>query len=80
MKYHAAILHGVIVELEPQLGYGFVRADDGKQVYFQKDSLVSGDWNALEIGTRLRFREQDGENGHLQLMYLPALSGLISAY
>lgn len=40
-----------------------MRADDGKEVYFQKGSLVSGDWNALEIGTRLRFREQDGENG-----------------
>jgi cold shock CspA family protein len=63
VKHHAAILHGAIVELEPQLGYGFVRADDGKEVYFQKDSLVSGDWDALEIGTRLRFREQDGEKG-----------------
>jgi cold shock CspA family protein len=63
VKHHPAILHGAIAELEPELGYGFVRADDGREVYFQKDSLVSGAWADLGVGARLRFRAQDGEKG-----------------
>jgi cold shock CspA family protein/ribosome-associated translation inhibitor RaiA len=63
VKHHAEVLHGEIVEIEPELGYGFVRADNGREVYFQKDGLVSGDWDRLERGGRLRFREIEGEKG-----------------
>ena len=42
VKHHPSILHGVIVELESELGYGFLRADDGQEVYTQKDGLVTG--------------------------------------
>ncbi len=72
VKHHPVILHGEIVELEPELGYGFVRADDGREVYFQKDGLVTGDWSRLELGARLRFREQDGEKGPIAVDVAPA--------
>lgn len=73
VKHHPAILHGEIVELEPELGYGFVRADDGQEVYFQKDGLVAGEWADLAIGVRLRFREQAGEKGPFAVDVAPAL-------
>jgi cold shock CspA family protein len=63
VKHHAPVLHGEIVEFEPELGHGWLRADDGREVYFQKDSLVSGDWTDLSTGARLRFREREGEKG-----------------
>lgn len=63
VKHHPVLLHGEIVELEPELGYGFARADDGREVYFQKDGLVTGAWESLAVGARLRFREQEGEKG-----------------
>lgn len=72
VKHHPAILHGEIVELEPELGYGFVRADDGREVYFQKDGLVAGTWENLSQGARLRFREQDGEQGPFAVDVAPA--------
>lgn len=72
VKHHAPILHGEIIEIEPALGYGFVRADDGREVYFQKDGLVSGDWAGLANGARLRFREQDGEKGPFAVDIAPA--------
>lgn len=72
VKHHPVILHGEIVELELELGYGFVRADDGREVYFQKDGLVTGDWNDLSLGARLRFREQDGEKGPFAVDVAPA--------
>ena len=72
IKHHPDIVHGEIVEIEPELGYGFVRASDGQEVYFQKDSLVNGDWDGLEVGARLRFREQDGEKGPFAVDVAPA--------
>jgi ribosome-associated translation inhibitor RaiA/cold shock CspA family protein len=63
VKHHPPVLHGEIVEFEPQLGYGWVRADDGRRVYFQRDSLTSDNWGHLDKGTRLRFREREGEKG-----------------
>lgn len=72
IKHHPDILHGEIVELEPELGYGFVRADDGREVYFQKDGLLTGAWDDLEIGARLRFRELDGEKGPFAVDVAPS--------
>jgi cold shock CspA family protein/ribosome-associated translation inhibitor RaiA len=72
VKHHPVLLHGEIVEIEPELGYGFLRADDGREVYFQKDGLVAGDWKGLEVGGRLRFREQDGEKGPFAVDVAPA--------
>lgn len=72
VKHHPAILHGEIVELEPELGYGFLRADDGREFYFQKDGLVTGAWDGLDLGARLRFREEDGEKGPFAVDVAPA--------
>ena len=62
-KHHAPILHGKITLIEPELGYGYVKADDGREVYFQRDSFTKEVWEQLETGKRLRFREQVGEKG-----------------
>lgn len=63
VKHHAPVLHGEITSIEHELGHGWLRADDGREVYFQKDALTQGDWSRLAEGTRLRFREMDGEKG-----------------
>lgn len=63
VKHHPPVLHGEITAIEPELGYGYVRADDGREVYFQRDGLTSDDWDRLGTGTRLRFREMEGEKG-----------------
>ncbi|MDE3237933.1 MAG: HPF/RaiA family ribosome-associated protein [Paracoccaceae bacterium] len=63
VKHHAPVLHGEVVELEPALGYGFLRADDGAEVYFQRDALGDAVWGQLKTGDRLRFRTAEGEKG-----------------
>lgn len=63
VKHHPPELHGEITELEPELGYGWLRADDGREVYFERDSLVSGDWDDLKPGAKMRMRVADGEKG-----------------
>lgn len=63
VKHHPPVLHGTITEFEAELGYGQLRADDGREVYFQRDALNADDWDRLSKGTRLRFREMIGEKG-----------------
>lgn len=63
VKHHPPVLHGEVVDLERELGHGWVRADDGRSVYVQRDSLSAEDWDRLAPGTRLRFREMEGEKG-----------------
>jgi len=71
-KRHDPVLHGVIETFEPELGWGTLRADDGREVYFEKDSLTHGDWEALDRGKRLRFRERQGEKGPFATGVSPA--------
>lgn len=63
VKHHPPELHGEIIELESELGHGWLRADDGREIYFQRDGLVSGDWTGLSRGDRMRFRVEEGEKG-----------------
>ena len=63
VKHHPPVLHGMVTLVEPELGWGQVRADDGREVYFQKDGFTEDVWDRVERGARLRFREMDGEKG-----------------
>ena len=63
VKHHAPVLHGTIAELEPDLGHGWLRGDDGQMVYLQRDSLTANDWDRLKTGVRLRFRAVAGDKG-----------------
>lgn len=63
VKHHPPVLHGEIMLIENYLGHGWLRPDDAREVYFQKDALTLGDWFSLSVGKRLRFREMQGDKG-----------------
>ncbi|MCP4318541.1 MAG: HPF/RaiA family ribosome-associated protein [Hyphomicrobiales bacterium] len=63
VKQHSPILHGHVDRLFQGEGYGFIRADDGSEVYFERDNLTTGDWDKLVIDAKVRFREVIGEKG-----------------
>lgn len=62
-KQHSVLLHGTIDRLFPGEKYGFIKADDGKDVYFEKDNLTKGDWDSIKLDMKVRFRENTGEKG-----------------
>lgn len=65
VKSHAAPLHGKVVRLFPYEGYGFVETPDGLEIYFHKNSVVEGTFDALEVGTEVRLvlAENEGIKG-----------------
>jgi ribosomal subunit interface protein len=62
-KAHDAQPHGLVEKLFDE-GYGFIRAaDDNRQVYFHRNSVLHGDFERLSVGTAVRFSPEDGDNG-----------------
>src|SRR5579885_208435 len=60
-REHPAL--GRVVRIERQLGYGFLEADDGREVYFHRNSVIGGGFDKLEVGARVRFAEEEGDKG-----------------
>lgn len=52
-----------VVRLFKDEGYGFIRSDDGHEIYFHKNSVLNDGWERLEPGTAVQFFEEMGEKG-----------------
>lgn len=63
VKKHESPDHGLISDLVSYEEYGRIQTSDGRDVYFHRNSLVEGDYDALEIGDEVRFAVEEGDNG-----------------
>lgn len=43
--------------------YGFLLSEDGREVYFHRNSVLNGAFDSLRVGLRVRFVEELGEKG-----------------
>lgn len=55
--------HGVVEDVFGDKGYGFIRSDDGRAIYFHRNALVEGGFDSLKPGAEVHFSESEGENG-----------------
>ena len=62
-KIHLKNPHGTVAKLFPDRGYGFIAAEDGREVYFHQNSVLGTRFDKLEVGARVRYAEEDGDNG-----------------
>ena len=70
-KSHPATEHGHIDRLFADEGYGFIRAGDDDDIYFQADSLTNSSWNSLSVDDAVRFKRQTGEKGAFAVHVTP---------
>jgi cold shock CspA family protein len=54
---------GRVVQLFPVDKYGYIEAEDGHEVYFQKSSVLKNDFDRLTVGSMVTFAEEPGEKG-----------------
>ena len=55
---------GQIAQLFPVDGYGYIeREEDGREVYFQKSSVLKNAFDRLTVGSAVSFVEEPGEKG-----------------
>ncbi|GAB1544027.1 HPF/RaiA family ribosome-associated protein [Scytonema sp. NUACC21] len=53
----------IVTKLFRDGGYGFIRALDGQEIYFHRNSVIHDDFDRIEIGTGVRFSMVMGEEG-----------------
>lgn len=54
---------GRVVQLAPIDEYGYIEAEDGREVYFQRSSVLKGAFGRLTVGSAVSFVEEPGEKG-----------------
>ncbi len=73
---------GYVEKINRDEDYGFIRSNDGQQVYFHKNSTLHDEWERLQVGTGVRFVEEEGEKGlqasSLELVDKPGASEMHS--
>ena len=63
IKAHGIPPHGRISELHPEEDYGRIKTSDGRDIYFHRNSVIEADFDDLEMGSEVRFSEEEGELG-----------------
>jgi len=63
VKAHEEQPHGRIIELAPEQDFGRIETEDGREVYFHRNSVLNADFDKLEIGMRVWFDEEPGDRG-----------------
>ena len=56
-------MKGKIKRLVRERGFGFITAEDGKDVFFHRSTLAGEDFDALEEGTSVEFDLESGPKG-----------------
>jgi cold shock CspA family protein/ribosome-associated translation inhibitor RaiA len=63
VKAHELPMLGRVIRLEPELDHGFLEAPDGREIYFHRNSVLNEAFDQLQIGSHVRFAEEEGEKG-----------------
>lgn len=63
VKHHETPPTGVVKKMVAEDGYGFIEAPDGREIYFHRNSVEEPGFDALKPGARVRYREEEGQEG-----------------
>ncbi len=64
VKVHEAPMHGRVIRLMPEKGYGFIESSEGQEVYFHRNSVVEGSFGDMKVGQEVRIVVANGEGEH----------------
>ena len=56
-------VQGQVKKLVPERGFGFVRGDDGKEVFFHRSGLGPNEYDSLSEGDSVEYVVQEGPRG-----------------
>ena len=56
-------LKGEIKKLIRERGFGFISAEDGREIFFHRSALGGTDFDALEEGNNVEFNVERGPKG-----------------
>ena len=63
VKRHLPRAEGRVTQIFPIQGYGFIETPDGREIYFHRHALSADDFRIVDLGTRVHFTEEEGDEG-----------------
>jgi cold shock CspA family protein len=63
VKQHEDQPIATVKQLSRDAGFGFLEAEDGHELYFHRNSVIDDAFPKLQVGTRVAFAEEMGDNG-----------------
>jgi cold shock CspA family protein len=63
VKRHEPRGQGIVAKLFPLQGYGFIETPEGREIYFHRHAVENHRFDALDLGSRVRFTEEEGDQG-----------------
>lgn len=63
VKHHEVPAVGTVIELDPLGEFGFIKTDEGREIYFHRNSVLSGNFPRLTVNSRVTYAEEQGEKG-----------------
>ena len=65
VKSHEVPPHGRVLRINREEGFGFIELVDGREIYFHRNSVLSGEFDGLEVGSEVRLAvdEKGGDQG-----------------
>lgn len=63
VKQHEEQPIGTVRRLDASGGFGFLETGDGREIYFHRNSVLDGAFSRLEVGSRVLFAEEMGDEG-----------------
>ena len=54
---------GTVKRLMRERGFGFISAEDGREIFFHRSELQNVDFDKLEQGDQLKFNVTKGDKG-----------------
>ncbi len=63
VKRHLPRAEGRVTQIFPLQGYGFIETPDGREIYFHRRALSADDFRIVDLGTRVHFTEEEGDEG-----------------
>jgi cold shock CspA family protein/ribosome-associated translation inhibitor RaiA len=62
-KLNVAAPHAHVSKMFLEQGYGFIETIDGREIYFNANSVLNDGFRRLKVGMEVRFKEEMGEKG-----------------
>jgi ribosomal subunit interface protein len=55
--------YGIVTKILPYEQCGFLMTPDGREIYFHENSVLDQKYNRMTVGSRVRFNEEEGDEG-----------------
>jgi len=62
-KQHPVPLHGEVVRLDDEGGFGFIRTPDGNEYYFGRDNVAGATFDQVQTGSAVQFIPEGAGEG-----------------